>query len=193
MIFYLKRTNYVLKSFKKPFHSTRAEPLKWRQNDSLLRDWDDPRLFTLTALRRRGFPPEAINNFCARVCSTGACWYLQLFLQDGRTAVKRASYLLAGGSDGFPDNNGAPPSGGLCEGRAEWDGTQGHGCTGATQSHHNEPLCKRPGLEAAFTIQSHHTAAWAFVISSLFNSAPSLPIIVLFYPPARSKSAWLPC
>nr|CDS20273.1 glutaminyl tRNA synthetase [Echinococcus granulosus] len=27
-------------------------------------DWDDPRLFTLTALRRRGFPPEAINNFC---------------------------------------------------------------------------------------------------------------------------------
>lgn len=32
------------------------------------RDWDDPRLFTLTALRRRGFPPEAINNFCARVC-----------------------------------------------------------------------------------------------------------------------------
>lgn len=34
---------------------------------SLCRDWDDPRLFTLTALRRRGFPPEAINNFCARV------------------------------------------------------------------------------------------------------------------------------
>uniref|UniRef100_A0A3Q1JCH7 Glutamine--tRNA ligase n=1 Tax=Anabas testudineus TaxID=64144 RepID=A0A3Q1JCH7_ANATE len=33
----------------------------------IVRDWDDPRLFTLTALRRRGFPPEAINNFCARV------------------------------------------------------------------------------------------------------------------------------
>lgn len=32
-----------------------------------VRDWDDPRLFTLTALRRRGFPPEAVNNFCARV------------------------------------------------------------------------------------------------------------------------------
>ncbi|MEE6502298.1 hypothetical protein FKM82_004468 [Ascaphus truei] len=29
----------------------------------VVRDWDDPRLFTLTALRRRGFPPEAINNF----------------------------------------------------------------------------------------------------------------------------------
>ena len=35
-------------------------------------DWDDPRLFTLTALRRRGFPPEAINNFCARMGVTGA-------------------------------------------------------------------------------------------------------------------------
>ncbi|OQV13125.1 putative glutamine--tRNA ligase [Hypsibius exemplaris] len=31
----------------------------------IVRDWDDPRLFTLTALRRRGFPPEALNNFCA--------------------------------------------------------------------------------------------------------------------------------
>ncbi|KAM7535093.1 hypothetical protein Aperf_G00000096583 [Anoplocephala perfoliata] len=30
----------------------------------IVADWDDPRLFTLTALRRRGFPPEAINNFC---------------------------------------------------------------------------------------------------------------------------------
>jgi len=35
-------------------------------------DWDDPRLFTLSALRRRGFPPEAINNFCARMGLTGA-------------------------------------------------------------------------------------------------------------------------
>ncbi|VUZ39006.1 unnamed protein product [Hymenolepis diminuta] len=30
----------------------------------IVADWDDPRLFTLTALRRRGFPPEAINRFC---------------------------------------------------------------------------------------------------------------------------------
>jgi len=35
-------------------------------------DWDDPRLFTLTALRRRGFPAEAINSFCARMGVTGA-------------------------------------------------------------------------------------------------------------------------
>ena len=39
------------------------------------RDWDDPRLFTLTALRRRGFPPEAINKFCSKV-KTGFCFQL---------------------------------------------------------------------------------------------------------------------
>ncbi|XP_014207815.1 probable glutamine--tRNA ligase [Copidosoma floridanum] len=35
-------------------------------------DWDDPRLFTLSALRRRGFPPEAINQFCAQQGVSGA-------------------------------------------------------------------------------------------------------------------------
>lgn len=38
----------------------------------LLLDWDDPRLFTLPALRRRGFPPEAVNDFCVRMGITGA-------------------------------------------------------------------------------------------------------------------------
>jgi glutamyl/glutaminyl-tRNA synthetase len=38
----------------------------------LISDWDDPRLFTLSALQRRGFPPEAINNFCAQMGVTGA-------------------------------------------------------------------------------------------------------------------------
>lgn len=36
-----------------------------------VRDWDDPRLFTLSALRRRGFPKDAINDFCAKVGVTG--------------------------------------------------------------------------------------------------------------------------
>lgn len=40
--------------------------------EGIVKDWDDPRLFTLTALRRRGFPPEAINNFCAQLGVTGA-------------------------------------------------------------------------------------------------------------------------
>lgn len=38
----------------------------------IVRDWDDPRLYTLTALRRRGFPPDAINNFCAKLGLTGS-------------------------------------------------------------------------------------------------------------------------
>ncbi|KAK0182166.1 hypothetical protein PV327_000329 [Microctonus hyperodae] len=41
-------------------------------DEAVVSDWDDPRLFTLTALRRRGFPPEAINNFCAQMGVTGA-------------------------------------------------------------------------------------------------------------------------
>lgn len=41
-------------------------------NENYVQDWDDPRLFTLTALRRRGFPPEAINLFCAKVGVTMA-------------------------------------------------------------------------------------------------------------------------
>ena len=41
-------------------------------NEKIVADWDDPRLFTLTALRRRGFPSEAVNNFCARMGVTGA-------------------------------------------------------------------------------------------------------------------------
>lgn len=40
--------------------------------ENIVEDWDDPRLFTLTALRRRGFPAEAINNFCAQMGVTGA-------------------------------------------------------------------------------------------------------------------------
>lgn len=40
--------------------------------EGIVDNWDDPRLFTLTALRRRGFPPEAINNFCAQIGVTGA-------------------------------------------------------------------------------------------------------------------------
>ncbi|XP_022658394.1 probable glutamine--tRNA ligase isoform X1 [Varroa destructor] len=40
--------------------------------EKIVRDWDDPRLFTLTALRRRGFPPEAINQFTAKLGLTGS-------------------------------------------------------------------------------------------------------------------------
>ncbi|XP_050535028.1 probable glutamine--tRNA ligase [Daktulosphaira vitifoliae] len=40
--------------------------------NKIINDWDDPRLYTLSALRRRGFPAQSINSFCARMGVTGA-------------------------------------------------------------------------------------------------------------------------
>lgn len=38
--------------------------LKTLVDDQHVRGWDDPRLYTLAALKRRGTNPLAINNFC---------------------------------------------------------------------------------------------------------------------------------
>jgi glutaminyl-tRNA synthetase len=35
--------------------------------EGFVRGWDDPRMPTLCGLRRRGYTPEAIRNFCARI------------------------------------------------------------------------------------------------------------------------------
>jgi glutaminyl-tRNA synthetase len=35
--------------------------------DRRVRGWDDPRMPTLSGIRRRGYPPEAIRNFCASI------------------------------------------------------------------------------------------------------------------------------
>lgn len=36
-------------------------------NDNVVKGWDDPRMPTLQGLRRRGYTPEAINDFCSRI------------------------------------------------------------------------------------------------------------------------------
>ncbi len=41
--------------------------LKRLVDDKTVSGWDDPRLPTLVGMRNRGFPPEALKNFCARV------------------------------------------------------------------------------------------------------------------------------
>ncbi len=35
--------------------------------EKLVRGWDDPRMPTLSGMRRRGYPPEAIRAFCKRI------------------------------------------------------------------------------------------------------------------------------
>lgn len=46
--------------------------LKQLIDAKIVSGWDDPRLYTLESLKRRGFPPEAIKEFCAKLGVTGA-------------------------------------------------------------------------------------------------------------------------
>ncbi|CAG9536577.1 unnamed protein product [Cercopithifilaria johnstoni] len=54
-------------------------------DNKIVSDWDDPRLFTLTALRRRGIPPEAINNFVIKLGLTTAQVFIDPQVLDATT------------------------------------------------------------------------------------------------------------
>lgn len=41
--------------------------LKLLVDEGVVDGWDDPRLPTIAAMRRRGYPPEAIRDFCRRI------------------------------------------------------------------------------------------------------------------------------
>ena len=68
--------------------------------DGLVDGWDDPRLPTLRGLRRRGYPPEAIREFCAhigvaRVNGVHEIELLESFVRThlNRTAQRRMAVL----------------------------------------------------------------------------------------------------
>ncbi len=69
-------------------------------NDGHVDGWDDPRMPTLSGLRRRGYPAGAIRDFCghigvARVNGTQEIELLESFVRDelNRTAPRRTAVL----------------------------------------------------------------------------------------------------
>ncbi|KAJ1916219.1 Glutaminyl-tRNA synthetase [Tieghemiomyces parasiticus] len=54
-------------------------------NAGLVSGWDDPRLYTLPALRRRGIPPQAINNFVREVGITTSNTTIEVERLDNQT------------------------------------------------------------------------------------------------------------
>jgi len=66
--------------------------------NKLVQGWDDPRMPTISGLRRRGYTPEAIRNFCRRVGvsktnGTTELGLLEYFLREDLN--KRAARVMA--------------------------------------------------------------------------------------------------
>ena len=66
--------------------------------DKLVNGWDDPRMPTISGLRRRGYTPEAIRNFCKRVGvsktnGTTELGLLEYYLREDLN--KRAARVMA--------------------------------------------------------------------------------------------------
>ena len=68
--------------------------------EGIVYSWDDPRLYTLAAVRRRGFTPNAINRFCEEIGITTAPTVvdvrkLESFVRDdlNKTTLRRMCVL----------------------------------------------------------------------------------------------------
>jgi len=47
-----------------------------------VRGWDDPRMPTISGIRRRGYTPEAIRNFCAAIGVSKTTWTIDLAMLE---------------------------------------------------------------------------------------------------------------
>lgn len=62
-------------------------------NEGYVSGWDDPRLFTLQGLKRRGFTPESINNFCDKIGVTNSLTTIEMDLLD--SCVRNHLYTIS--------------------------------------------------------------------------------------------------
>lgn len=77
---------------------TSTRKLRKLVNESFVDGWDDPRMPTLSGLRRRGYTPESIKNFCERigVAKTDSVVDIALFEHYLREDLnKRAQRVMA--------------------------------------------------------------------------------------------------
>ncbi|MEG0371575.1 MAG: glutamine--tRNA ligase/YqeY domain fusion protein [Clostridium sp.] len=73
--------------------------LKLLVDENVVDAWDDPRMPTISGLRRRGYTPEAIKNFCreigvAKANSTVDSAMLEHFIREDLTNAPRAMAVL---------------------------------------------------------------------------------------------------
>ena len=84
--------------------------------DNLVRGWDDPRMPTLSGIRRRGYTPEAIRNFCGAIGVSKTNGIIELGLLEHfvrEDLNKRAPRMMAVLKplrvtiDNYPEGDGA--------------------------------------------------------------------------------------
>ena len=74
--------------------------LKALVDDEVVEDWDDPRMPTIAGLRRRGYTPEAIRDFCERIGVAKANSMVEVSLlehcvrEDLKTKVESRNVIL---------------------------------------------------------------------------------------------------
>ena len=81
--------------------------------NKIVKGWDDPRLPTISGMRRRGYSPKSIRNFCAEVGiakadSTVAIEFLEHFVREdlNKSALRRMAVInpIKLIIDNYPDN-----------------------------------------------------------------------------------------